>query len=109
VIAPPYVVPQPRGKPAVPTVIAAPYVVPAAKGRPAVPTVIAAPYVEPAAAGKRPTAGGGYQLFLDGKLASGPDAASYSPAQARENCAYNNRTKPNMKVECRYDGKPLSW
>jgi hypothetical protein len=106
-IAPPYVAPRPRGKPAVPTLISAPYVVPKPRGKPAVLTVTAAPYVVPAPAGKHP--GVGYELFFDGKLVSGPDAASYSLAQARENCAYNNNTKPNMKVECRYDGKPLGW
>jgi len=106
-IAAPYVVPNPQGKPAVPTLIAAPYVVPKPRGKSAVPTLIAAPYVVPAPVSKGPVAG--YQLFFDGKLVSGPDAASYSLAQAKENCAYNNKTKPNLKVECRYDGKPLDW
>jgi hypothetical protein len=47
----------------------------------------------------------GYQLYFDGKLVSGPDAAHYSYEQARQNCTFNMQGKPEIGIRCVYDGK----
>lgn len=51
-----------------------------------------------------PSSATGYVLLFDGKVVSGPDAASYTLKQAQENCAYNRRSKPGIEVDCRYNG-----
>ena len=49
----------------------------------------------------------GYQLYFDGKLVSGPDAEFYSRQQALDNCAWNRRTKPHIRIDCVHDGQTL--
>lgn len=53
--------------------------------------------------------GRGYELFFDGKLVSGPEAAYYTGDQARKNCRVNREryTGDGTRVECRYNGKPF--
>lgn len=55
--------------------------------------------------GPKAPANAGYQLFFDGKLVSGPDAQHYTLAQAKENCAWNKRTKPAINVLCAFNGQ----
>lgn len=47
---------------------------------------------------------GGYQLFFNGKLVSGPDAVGYTLQQAQQNCDWNIKTKPQISVACAYNG-----
>jgi hypothetical protein len=47
----------------------------------------------------------GYELVFNGKVVSGPEAALYTPAQARSNCAHNMKIQRGIRVECRYEGK----
>ena len=61
----------------------------------------------PAPPAAPPHAQRGYQLYFDGKLVSGPDAASYTRQQAVDNCAWNRRTKPHLRIECVYEGHAL--
>ena len=51
--------------------------------------------------------GKGYELFFNGKLVSGPEAAFYTWEQARKNCKANDERHDGdgIKVECRYNGK----
>jgi len=49
----------------------------------------------------------GYELYFDGKLVSGPDAAHYTRQQARENCDWNMQSKPHLHIRCVYNGKVL--
>ena len=44
------------------------------------------------------------RLFWDGKRVNGPEAAFYSRQEARDNCAWNTRTYPRVRVTCIYDG-----
>jgi hypothetical protein len=52
--------------------------------------------------------GMGYELFWDGKRVNGPEAASYSRQEARDNCAWNTRTYPGVRVTCFYNGEPFA-
>lgn len=47
----------------------------------------------------------GYRLYFNGRLVSGPDARGYTRQQARDNCMWNVRTKPEISVRCTYDGE----
>lgn len=47
----------------------------------------------------------GYELYFNGQRVNGPDAKFYSWGQALANCQYNITSKPNIKVECRFDGR----
>lgn len=49
----------------------------------------------------------GYQLYFDGKLVSGPDAEFYTRQQALDNCAWNRRTKPHIRIDCVHEGQAL--
>lgn len=42
------------------------------------------------------------------KRVSCPDAASTTRQQAQDNCARNRRTRPHIRIECVYEGQPLS-
>ncbi len=53
--------------------------------------------------GKSPAKG--YALYFNNKLVSGPDAATYTFAQAQQNCAGNMQNKPNVPIRCLYDGQ----
>lgn len=46
----------------------------------------------------------GYQLYFNGNLVSGPDAAQYTFEQAQKNCQWNRASKPNIAVRCIYNG-----
>jgi uncharacterized protein YecT (DUF1311 family) len=50
----------------------------------------------------------GYELFWDGKRVDGPEAAFYSRQEARDNCAWNTRTYPRVRVTCIYNGEPFT-
>lgn len=50
----------------------------------------------------------GYELFWDGKRVNGPEAAFYSRQEARDNCAWNTRTYPRVRVTCIYNGEPFT-
>jgi uncharacterized protein YecT (DUF1311 family) len=50
----------------------------------------------------------GYELFWDGKRVNGPAAAFYSRQEARDNCAWNTRTYPRVRVTCIYNGEPFT-
>jgi hypothetical protein len=52
--------------------------------------------------------GMGFELFWDGKRINGPEAAFYSRQDARENCAWNTRTYPRVRVTCTYNGEPFT-
>jgi hypothetical protein len=45
----------------------------------------------------------GYKLYFDGKLVSGSDADHYTLQQAQENCGWNVKSKPNIKIRCVYN------
>jgi hypothetical protein len=47
-------------------------------------------------------------LFWDGKRVDGPEAAFYSRQEARDNCAWNTRTYPRVRVTCIYNGEPFT-
>jgi len=47
----------------------------------------------------------GYQLYFDGKLVSGSDAAGYTREQAEANCRWNIQTKPHLAIRCVYNGE----
>lgn len=49
----------------------------------------------------------GYQLFFNGKLVSGADAAGYTRAQAEQNCRWNLADKPGLAIRCVYNGEVL--
>jgi hypothetical protein len=46
----------------------------------------------------------GYELFFNRQRVNGPDAKFYSWSQALANCQYNINSKPDINVECRFDG-----
>lgn len=46
----------------------------------------------------------GYQLYHNGRLVSGPDAAVYTLAQAQYNCSWNKENNPGIKIKCLYNG-----
>lgn len=46
----------------------------------------------------------GYELYFNGKRVSGPDARHYTRRQAQDNCDWNARTKPNIVVNCFFNG-----
>jgi uncharacterized protein YecT (DUF1311 family) len=50
----------------------------------------------------------GFELFWDGKRVNGPEAAFYSLQEALDNCAWNTRTYPRVRVTCIYNGKPFT-
>lgn len=50
----------------------------------------------------------GYELYLNSKLVSGPDAASYTLQQAQENCAWNLKNHPKGNVVCMMDGRDVT-
>lgn len=56
---------------------------------------------------KNPQRNNGYQLYFNGKLVSGPDAAYYTLQQAQDNCNWNRKTKPNINVQCVHNGQNL--
>ncbi len=49
----------------------------------------------------------GYELFFNGRLVSGPEAAYYTRGQAQKNCKANlqRHDGDGVRVECRYDGR----
>ena len=51
-----------------------------------------------------PTSTGGYQLYFNDRLVSGPDAATYTRKQAQDNCDWNSKDKPTIAIRCVYDG-----
>ncbi len=51
--------------------------------------------------------GVGYELLYDGKVVNGPETAFWSRTQARNNCAWNKRSYPSIRIECLYDGRTL--
>ncbi len=46
----------------------------------------------------------GYQLYFDGKLVSGSDAATYTREQAEQNCRWNMQNNSNFAIRCAYNG-----
>ncbi len=52
-----------------------------------------------------PSPNKGYQLYFDGRLVSGPDAAGYTLEQAKQNCNSNMQSKPGIAIRCLYNGK----
>ncbi len=60
-------------------------------------------YVDPAQSGSG-NAEAGYQLYFDGKLVSGPDAATYTREQAEQNCRWNMQNNSNLAIRCAYNG-----
>lgn len=60
-------------------------------------------YVDPAQSGSG-NVETGYQLYFDGKLVSGPDAATYTREQAEQNCRSNMQTNSNFAIRCAYNG-----
>jgi len=51
----------------------------------------------------------GFELFMDGKKASGPTAAFYTRPQALRTCRWNHEHYgKNIRVECRYNGDLLN-
>src|SRR5262249_27254928 len=52
--------------------------------------------------------GMGFELFWDGKRINGPEAAFYSRQEARDDCAWNTRTYPRVRVACTYNGEPFT-
>lgn len=50
----------------------------------------------------------GYELFFDGKLVSGPEAPFMSQNEARENCEWKKKDKPQVRIECRFNGSRFS-
>jgi len=51
--------------------------------------------------------GVGYELFFNGKLVSGAEAAAYSIESARKSCQYNKQAQKKIKVTCKYHGRAL--
>ena len=49
----------------------------------------------------------GYALLDNGKVVSGPDAASYTFAKAHDDRAWSRQNKPPILVDCRYSGRPF--
>jgi hypothetical protein len=47
----------------------------------------------------------GYHLYFNGRLVSGADADGYTRQQARDNCLWNARTKPDIAISCTYNGR----
>lgn len=60
-------------------------------------------YVEPSQS-NTDMGGAGYQLYFDGKLVSGPDAAYYTRGQAEQNCRWNMQNNSNHDIRCVYNG-----
>ena len=52
--------------------------------------------------------GTGYELYFNGTLVSGPEAAFFTLKMAEENCRWNKTNQKNIEVECRYNGKSIT-
>lgn len=52
--------------------------------------------------------GAGYVLMYDGKVVSGPRAATFTAQQADENCAAARKLQPTLAVTCTFNGKAIS-
>lgn len=52
--------------------------------------------------------GAGYVLMYDGKVVSGPKAATFTAQQADENCAAAWKLQPTRAVTCSFNGKAIS-
>ena len=52
--------------------------------------------------------GAGYVLMYDGKVVSGPRAATFTAQQAYENCAAAWKLQPTLAVTCTFNGKAIS-
>lgn len=70
--------------------------------RPVAPVAVA-PQVEPTAVDPAK----GYVLRYDGKIVSGPKAATLTLQQAQDNCASSRQRYPNITVGCTFNGNAL--
>ena len=70
--------------------------------RPVAPLAVA-PQVEPTAVDPAK----GYVLRYDGRIVSGPKAATFTLQQAQDNCASSRQRYPNVTVGCTFNGNAL--